>query len=82
MRSTIEFQTPGRHIIVLNAYLTGREARELKALIFKSMKVDLSQATTGNVGLGDVDNSFLIEQEKAALGYLLVSVVSVTPRAR
>jgi hypothetical protein len=73
-RETREFQTPGGHTVVLNAYLTGREAQELKAVMFSALKVNMDDAQSGKIGVGDMPSSFLIEQERKALAYLVVSV--------
>lgn len=83
-RETREFVTPGGHKVVLNAYLTGREARELKEVMYAAMKVDMSDVhamQAGNVNMGQVSATFLVEQEKRALGYLVVSVDGVTENA-
>jgi hypothetical protein len=63
-RETREFTTPGGHKVILNTYLTGREATELKSIMFSALKV----------GVGEVPSSFLIDQERKAMGFLVVSV--------
>jgi hypothetical protein len=72
-RETREFVTPAGHTVVLNAYLTGREAQTLKAIMFSALKVNMDDAQSGKVGLGEMPSGFLVEQEKAALGFLIVS---------
>jgi hypothetical protein len=73
-RQTKEFTTPGGHKVVLYTYLTGREAQDLKSIMFSSLKVSMDDVQSGKVGLGDVPSTFLVDQEKKALSYLVVSV--------
>jgi hypothetical protein len=73
-RETREITTPGGHKVVLNAYLTGREANELKAVMFSALKMNMEDAQSGKVNVGDVPGTFLMDQEKKALGFLLVSI--------
>ncbi len=72
-RETRELILPSGHKVVLNLYLTGREARELKSIMFSALKVNMDDAQTGKVGVGDIPSSFLVEQEKQAMSYLVVS---------
>lgn len=72
-RETKEILTPGGHKVVLNAYLTGREAQELKSIMFSALKVNMEDVQSGKVGMGDIPSAFLVEQEKKALAFLLVS---------
>lgn len=74
MRTTQDFTTPAGHKVVLNAYLTGREAQDLKSIMFASLKVNMDDAQTGKVSVGDVPSSFLVDQERKALAYLVVSI--------
>jgi hypothetical protein len=74
MRDTREFLSPGGHKIIFNAYLTGREAQDLKAVMFSSLKVNMDDVQSGKVGIGEVPSSFLVDQEKKALAYLVVSI--------
>jgi hypothetical protein len=73
-RETREFTTPGGHKVVLRSYLTGREATELKAVMFSALKMNMEDAQSGKVNVSDVPGTFLVEQERKALGFLLVSV--------
>jgi hypothetical protein len=73
-RETKEITTPGGRKVVLRAYLTGREANELKAIMFSALKMNIEDAQSGKVNVSDVPGTFLVEQEKKALGFLLVSV--------
>jgi hypothetical protein len=73
-RETREFITPGSRKVVLNAYLTGREANELKAVMFSALKMNMEDAQSGKVNVSDVPGSFLVDQERKALGFLLVSI--------
>jgi hypothetical protein len=74
LRETKEFITPaGRHIL-LRTYLTGREANEIKSAMFSALKMNMDDAQSGKVNVGDVSGTFLIEQERKALDFLLVSI--------
>jgi hypothetical protein len=73
-RETKEFVTPGGHKVILNAYLNGREAQELKAIMFSALKVSVGDVQAGKVGIGDLPSGFLVEQEKKALAFLVVSI--------
>lgn len=73
-RETQEFTTPGGRKVVLRAYLTGREANELKAVMYSALKMNMDDAQSGKVNVSDVPGTFLVEQEKKALSFLLVSV--------
>jgi ABC-type uncharacterized transport system YnjBCD permease subunit len=43
-RETKEFTTPGGHKVVLRTYLTGREAGELKSVMFSALKMNMEDA--------------------------------------
>jgi hypothetical protein len=73
-RETREFTTPSGHKVVLRTYLTGREATELKSVMFSALKMNMEDAQSGKVNVSDVPGTFLVEQERKALGFLLVSV--------
>lgn len=73
-RETKEFTTPAGHKIVLRTYLTGREASEIKSAMFGALKMNMGDAESGKVNISDLPGSFLIEQERKALGFLLVSI--------
>src|SRR3979490_989452 len=73
-RQTTTITTPGGHTVVLNAYLTGREASELKSVMFSALKMNMEDAQSGKVNVSDVPGTFLVEQEHKALGFLVVSV--------
>jgi hypothetical protein len=73
-RETKTFQTPGGHAVVLNAYLTGREANDIKSVMYGSLKLNMEDVQSGKVNLSDIPGSFLVEQERKALGILLVSI--------
>lgn len=80
-RETREFVTPGGHKIVLRTYLTGREATELRSVMYGALKVNMEDAQSGKVNVGDVSGAFLVEQEKKVLRFLVVSVDGVTEEA-
>jgi hypothetical protein len=73
-RETKTFVTPGGRTVVLNAYLTGREANEIKNAMFGALKMNMEDAQSGKVNVSDVPGTFLAEQERKALGFLVVSV--------
>jgi hypothetical protein len=73
-RETKEITTRAGHKVVLRTYLTGREANELKSVMFSALKMNMEDAQSGKVNVNDVPGTFLIEQEKKALGFLLVSI--------
>src|SRR3977135_3458364 len=80
-RETKTIQTPGGHTIVLRTYLTGREANELKAVMYGAFKMNMDDAQSGKVGMEKVSGEFMIEQEKKAIGLLLVSLDGNTENA-
>lgn len=73
-RETREFTTPGGRKIVLRTYLTGREANEIKAVMLSAVKMGMTDAQEGKVAMDSIPGSFMVEQEKKALSYLLVSL--------
>ena len=73
-RETREFIAPAGHKVVLRTYLTGRETTELKSIMFSALKVNMDDAQSGKIGVGELPSSFLIEQEKKAMNFLVVSV--------
>jgi hypothetical protein len=73
-RQTKAIITPDGRTVVLNAYLTGREAQELKSVMFSALKMNMDDAQNGRIGIGDIPSAFLVEQEKKALAFLLVSI--------
>src|SRR5882724_3653134 len=73
-RERRDFVTPGGHKIVFNSYLTGREAQELKGIMFSALKMNVDDVQNGKVGLGDVPSGFLVDQERKALEFLVLSI--------
>jgi len=73
-RETKEIVTPGGHKVMLRTYLTGREANELKAVMYSAFKMNMDDAQSGKVGMEKVSGEFMIEQEQKAIGLLLVSL--------
>jgi hypothetical protein len=73
-RETRELTTPGGHKVVLRTYLTGREANDLKSVMYGALKMNMEDAQSGKVNVSDVPGTFLVEQERKALGFLLVSI--------
>jgi hypothetical protein len=72
-RETREFTTPGGHIAVLKTYVTGREANELKSVLYGALKMSMGDAQSGNVQVGEVSGGFLLDQERKAMSLVLVS---------
>jgi hypothetical protein len=73
-RETKEITTPAGRKIVLRTYLTGREANEIKSLMFSALKADMQDAQSGKIAVEGMSGSFILEQEKRALSYLVVSI--------
>lgn len=73
-RETKEFITPGGRKVVLHTYLTGREANEIKAAMFSSLKMNMDDAQSGKINVGDLSPAFIIEQERKAFDFLIVSI--------
>jgi hypothetical protein len=73
-RETKEFTTPAGHKVALNNYLTGREAAAIKAIMLSSLKMTMGDLESKKVDMGGLSGAVLIEQERATLGYLLVSI--------
>ena len=72
-RATQPFITSGAHTIVLKSYLTGREANQLKALMYGAVKMSMEDAQSGKTKISEVSGAFLAEQEQKALELLVVS---------
>lgn len=73
-RETREFVTPAGHTVVLNSYLTGREAQTLKGIMFSALKMNVDDMQANKVSIGEMPSGFLMEQERQALQFLVVSV--------
>lgn len=73
-RETREFITPAGRTVILRTYLTGREANELKSVMYSALKMNMEDAQSGKVNVSDVPGTFLVEQEHKALVFLVVSV--------
>jgi hypothetical protein len=73
-RETKEFTTPGGRKVVLHAYLTGREAADIKSTMLSSLRMSMTDLENKKVDMGGISGAVLVEQEKKTLGYLLVSV--------
>ena len=73
-RETKQFITPAGHTIVLRTYLTGRETNELKSVMFSALKMSMEDAQSGKVNVSDVPGTFIVEQERKALDFLVVSI--------
>lgn len=73
-RDTKIITTPAGHTVVLKSYLTGREANELKGVMFSALKMNIEDAQSGKINIGDVSGSFLVDQEQKAMSLVLVSL--------
>jgi hypothetical protein len=73
-RDTRDFVTPAGTKIVLKAYLTGREASDIKSVLLSSLKMSMGDLETKKLDMGALSGAVLVEQERKTLGYLLVSV--------
>jgi hypothetical protein len=73
-RETKTFATPAAHSVVFKAYLTGREAQELKSVLFGALKVGIDDAQAGKVNIENMSGDFLLAQERKAMSLVLVSL--------
>jgi hypothetical protein len=81
MRETKEITTTGGHVVLLNAYLTGREANELKAVLFADLKMSVEDMQSGKVSAADIPASFIVKQEEKAIEMLVVSMDGISDNA-
>jgi hypothetical protein len=77
-RETREFTTPGGHKVVVRTYLTGKESKELKAIMYADLKISPTDATNGKPSLADIPVSFVLAQEDKAIEFLVVSLDGIT----
>lgn len=76
-RDTKQITLPSGQIVTVYSYLTAGEANEIKAVMMKAMKIDISDLKSGadEVPLkGQIDGSILMEQEKILVQKLVVKV--------
>lgn len=73
-RETKSLTTPGGHTVVLRSYLTGREANQLKELLFADLKLNTEDMESGKVTIDAIPASFLVKQEEKAIELLTVSI--------
>ena len=73
-RETKAITTPAGHNVVLRSYLTGREANELKSVLFADLKLNVEDVQSGKIAIGDIPASFLVKQEEKAIELLIVAV--------
>ena len=73
-RETTTFKTPGGHEVVLKTYLTAREANQLKAVLYKSINMSMSDLANGTTEIKDIPATALLEQEREALKTVIVSL--------
>jgi len=80
-RENTSLTTPAGNTFVLRAYLTGREAAEVKAIMLSSLKMTMSDLESKKVDMGGLSGEVLAQQERKTLEYLLVSVNGETENA-
>jgi hypothetical protein len=71
-RETKSFKTPAGHEVVHYTYATGREAREMEAIILNSVRVDVKMDGTPSVK--EFDSTSTQRSEEAMLKNLVVSI--------
>ena len=80
-RNTKEVVTVGGHKVVLNTYLTGGEGQQLKAVLFNGMKMSMDDLTSGVAKVTDVPAGIVLDQQRKAFEFLVVSVDGVKENA-
>ncbi len=76
-RNTTQITLPSGQVVTVYSYLTAGEANEIKAVMMKAMKIDISDLKSGadEVPLkGQIDGTILMEQEKILVQKLVVKV--------
>jgi hypothetical protein len=73
-RQETSFTTPAGSVIVLRAYLTGREAADIKSIMLSSLKMSMSDFESKKLDMGGLSGDVLAQQERKTLDYLVVSV--------
>ena len=73
-RETVTITTPvGNHEVVLKAYLTGKEDREIRRVFSDNMTLKVKPGSK-NLGESDMKASLTMEAQEKALSILIVSV--------
>jgi len=80
-RETRTVTTPGGHTVVLRSYLTGREANELRQVLYADLKLNMEDVQSGKIAIDEIPASFIVNQEQRAIEILVVSVDGVTENA-
>jgi hypothetical protein len=73
-RQTTTFITPGGNTVVLNAYLTGDEGRDLKHILIRALNLNMSDAENRKVDMGIIPGTVLADQEKKLIELVVVSI--------
>jgi hypothetical protein len=76
-RDTQLITLPSGIPVTVYTYLTAGESNEIKAVMMKAMKIDISDLKSGTEEVplkGQIDGSILMEQEKILVKSLLVKV--------
>lgn len=71
-RETKSFKTPGGHEIVHYTYATGREAREMEAIVLNAVNIDIK--ADGTPSVKGFDSTSTQRAEETMIRYLVVSV--------
>jgi hypothetical protein len=73
-RETKTFTTPGGKEFEINAYLTGRESLEIRAVLTSGIKVSIDDISTGKQSMEEMPASLVTDQKMKALSLILVSL--------
>jgi hypothetical protein len=71
-RETRNITTPGNHVVVLRAYLTGREVNDIKRALFGSVTVERGE--DGKPSIPEYPLALAIDREKKLIESAVVSV--------
>lgn len=73
-RETKTITTPNGHSVVLKSYLTGREANQIKEILFSSVKINMADLENGKPEMKELPANIVLEQEKKRIEILVVSL--------
>lgn len=77
-RDTYEFATPGNHKVLVNSYLTGREAAAIKGIMLSALKMSMNDLEQKKVDMGGLTGDVLAAQERKTLEVLIISIDGVS----
>ena len=78
-RETRNITTPGKHIVTLKTYLTGKEVNEIKRALFGSVSVERGE--DGKPVVPEYPLSLALDRERKLLEYTVVSVDGAAEKA-